>query len=103
MPQKLKVSLDEQETLYYIYPKASGYPCEIYSCTPSCKKRIRKYAEQFPDEVKIVKEDQISVFAEAPMEWFSFRPPRHRNMTEEQKLAARERLASMRERKDKKE
>lgn len=99
MAQKMKVSLAEQESTYNIYPKASGYPCEIYSCIPSEIAKIKKYAEQYPDEVRITKEDQIGIFAEAPKEWFRFRPPTHRHMTEEQKQALRVRLAAVKEQK----
>ncbi len=97
MAKKIKVSLKEQETTYNLYPKASGYPCEIYSCIPSEVAQIRKFAEQYPEEFRIVKEDQIAIFAEAPREWFKLKPPTRRNMTEEQKQALRDRLAAARE------
>ena len=94
MTQKIKVSLAEQETTFNIFPKKSGYPCSIYTCIPSEIARVKKYAEQYPDEVRITKEDEIGIFADAPASWFKFKPPTRRNMTEEQKQALRERFAA---------
>ncbi len=89
---KKKISLAEQETTYNLYPKKSGYPCEIYTCVPSEINQIRNLAAQYPD-LRITKEDACGIFAEAPREWFRLRPPTRRKMTEEQKQALRDRLA----------
>lgn len=96
---KKKISLAEMETTYNIYPKASGFPCEIYTCVPSEIKMVRKFAEEYPDDFKIVKEDSIGIFAQAPREWFKLKPPTKRKITEEQRQALRDRLAAVREQK----
>ena len=91
-----KPTLEEQETTFNLYPKKSGYQCEIYSCTPSDIALIKKYAKEYPNDIIIIREDDISIDAKAPREWFKMKPPTHRKMTEEQKQALRERLAAQR-------
>lgn len=94
--KKMSVSIDEQETTMNVFPKAAGIPCEIYSSIPSEVTRIKKYAEQYPDEVVITKEDEIGIFATAPAKWFKFTPPRRgKVLTEEEKAELRERMASI--------
>lgn len=39
---------------------------------------------------------EVGIFADAPASWFKFKPPTRRSMTEEQKQALRDRLASAR-------
>ena len=59
---------------------------------------IRKFAEDYPDEVKICSEDEGGVLAHIPVSWF--RPPREpvkRQMSEEWKQMAAERLKKARE------
>lgn len=91
-----KLTLEEQETTFNLYPKKSGYLCDIYSSTPTDIALIKKYAEEYPNEITITKEDDISIEAKAPREWFRLKPPTHRTMTEEQKQALRDRLAAQR-------
>lgn len=94
--------LCEQETTFNLAPAKSGFPCEIYTCVPSEIKMVKKYAAEYPDQVKITKEDDIGIFAEAPRNWFNFKPPRKRHMTEEQKQELRNRLAAQREKRSNK-
>lgn len=58
------------------------------------KRRIRKLAESNPEEVKITNEDDYTLFAELPAKWLHIRPPR--KVSEEQRLAAAERLRKYR-------
>ena len=95
----MAVSIEEQETTMNVFPKASGIPCEIYSCIPTEVAKIKKYAEKYPDELTIIKEDDIGIFATAPAKWFRFAPPIKRNYSEEQKQALRERAKVAREKK----
>ena len=54
--------------------------------------KIKKYAEAFPDDVKIVAENTDgSIVAYVPVKWIKISPPRQ--ISEEQKEAARERLS----------
>lgn len=96
--EKKSVSIEEQETTFNLYPKASDALCDIYSCEPAMIKRIKKYAERYPEEFKIEKEDNYGIFANCPRDWFPFRPPRRLTspMTEERKKAAAERMAAAR-------
>lgn len=69
-------------------------------------RKIQKWKEQYPDDV-IIKAQNIdpdsedekidSVVVELPIKWFKVAPPAKRTLTEEQKLAARERLQTARE------
>ena len=61
--------------------------------------QLRKYAKDYPDQVQIIKENEDGyVYAHVPYDWFkNIRPPVKRNLTEEQREAARERLKKARE------
>jgi hypothetical protein len=65
--------------------------------------KILKLAEQYPDEVEIQvlpENNQGMILAHIPKGWFKLNPPRKRNMTEEQRMAVAERLATGRKQKD---
>lgn len=69
--------------------------CTYYTAEQKWIRRLRKQAEQYPDEVKIlnVNEDG-SIVAHIPLKWFKApTPPQKRVMSEEQRLAASERFA----------
>ena len=59
--------------------------------------RVRKYAEEYPDEVQIcgVNRDN-SIVAHLPLSYIKITRPPKRELTEEQKVAARERLMKAR-------
>lgn len=60
--------------------------------------RLRKLAEEHPDDVKIISDDGKYVFAHLPLDWFKMpSPPIKRNLTEEQRQAAAERFRKIRE------
>ena len=61
------------------------------------KNRLAKLAEQNPAEVECVAVNRDgSVMYHVPASWVRLRPPVKRNMTEEQKQAARDRLIAYR-------
>lgn len=58
--------------------------------------KITKYAEQYPDEVKIVHiNEDGSLVAHAPKSWFKFSPKKKREYTEEQLVELRQRAVKM--------
>lgn len=63
--------------------------------------KLLKYAEDYPEDVEIIAQNPDgSVFAHVPISWFKFSPPRKgREMTDEEKAAAAERLREAREKK----
>lgn len=59
--------------------------------------KIRKYAEEFPDEVRIVGENADgSIVAHIPLKYVKLTKPPKREFTEEQREAAAKRLAKAR-------
>lgn len=61
--------------------------------------KILKLQESHPDEVKIAyapEDNDGMIVAHVPKSWFKLSPPRKREMTDEQRAAAAERLASAR-------
>ena len=61
--------------------------------------KVRKLAEQFPDEVKIVSDNiDGSIVAHLPLSYIKISHPRQVNLTDEQKEMAAERLRTIRER-----
>jgi len=78
---------------------------KIGSCTFSQKKyvnKVKKYAEEYPDDVKILAENEDgSIFVHMPVSWFKISPPRKgREFTDEEKQAAAERLRIAREKRN---
>ena len=63
--------------------------------TEKWKNRIRKLAEEHPDEVDIVFEDETYVTGHVPVNWVKVNPPRV--YTDEQKAEMAERLKKLRE------
>lgn len=67
-----------------------------YSDEPKWVNRIRQLAADNAD-VQIVSDDGYGVLAHCPVSWFkSPKPPIKRNMTDEQRRAAAERMKNMR-------
>ena len=61
--------------------------------------KIIKLHEQYPNEVEIQvfpEDNQGMLLAHLPKSWFQIRPPRKRDMTDEQRAAAAQRLAEAR-------
>lgn len=64
--------------------------------------KIRKLAEQNPEEVTILKQPQENggvIYAQVPPKWLKVSPPRKVNYTEEQRSAMAERLRRSRQEK----
>lgn len=63
--------------------------------------RIKQYAKDFPDEVRIERENEDgSIFAKIPTRYLRIVRPSAREMTEEEKDVCRERLANARNKRD---
>lgn len=57
-------------------------------------RHIKKLQSEYPDDVVVVAEDENSIVVHVPVIWFREpKPKAKREMTEEQRLAAAERLA----------
>lgn len=57
-------------------------------------RHIKKLQNEHPDDVVVVAEDESSIVVHVPVNWFREpKPKAKRKMTEEQRLAAAERLA----------
>ena len=62
-------------------------------CSPKFVNRLKKLAENNPDECKVVAENEDgSIVAHFPVKWVRVSPPRKIDMTEEEKDALRERF-----------
>lgn len=62
--------------------------------------KIRKLQEDYPDQVKIISQPEQNdgcIYCTVPSEWLKIKPPTKRNLSEEQKIAARERMMKARE------
>ena len=87
--------LDEQETTINLYPSQISRYADVYSCVPDMVKRLRKYAEERPDSVRITKDTGTAVFAKVDKSCVKITPKR--KLTDEQRQRATERLAMARE------
>lgn len=61
--------------------------------------KIRRLAEQYPDKCTILQQPEVNgghIYAKMPTSWLKVSPPRKVEMTDEQRKAIAERLASSR-------
>lgn len=60
--------------------------------------KVRKLAEQFPTQVNIKcqpEQNDGCIYATMPADWLKLTPPRHIEMTDEQRKAASERMKAL--------
>ena len=88
MEERQNLTKEEIETLIN-YTNADTY-AEAYSNNTSVMKRYLKLAKEKPEEVTVINSDANSVTIRFPKKWVKIRPPRA--ISEEQRLAAAERL-----------
>lgn len=62
--------------------------------------KIKKYAEKHSDVEIIAENDDGSIFAHIPIKWVKISPPRQREMTDEERAKAAERLKKARDSKN---
>lgn len=90
-----KTSIDEQETSISMGPLDKE--AIVYSCEPRVVTLLLKYIETNPDEVHLIDKDDYGVSVAMPRKWIKYRPVVKRVMSEEQRVAAAERLRKARE------
>lgn len=88
----MSISREEQETI--INFSAGDKTAQVYTCDPVYIRKMDKLCERCPESYKVIKQDEYSKTYSMPKKLVSFRIPRE--MTEEQRVAAAERLAKMR-------
>lgn len=77
-------TLDEQETTINVLPAVVSKSAEIYTCIPNMIEKIKKLAEEYPNDVVVVEKDGY-VNATVPRGWIKIQPKRKSSMTEEQR------------------
>lgn len=92
MIEKMRIPLEEQETVIVSYPIETGKDCEIYTTVPSEMKRLEKMVNKYPDVYKVLKDDKYGYTVSGP--WKYSRPKNPRTMTEEQRQKASERMSA---------
>jgi len=95
MIRKIGNVLDEQETIINIDPTQISKFATVYTTIPNDLKKMWALHEKYPDEVKVLHDDKWGSEFQVPRKWISVKRPR--TMTEEQRIAASERLAKARE------
>lgn len=89
------MNINEQETTINLYPAQVSREADVYTCIPDMMKRLRKYAHDRPDCVRITKDTGSEVFAVLDRACIRIAPKR--KLTDEQRRKASERLALARE------
>lgn len=92
---KTTIPLDEQETVISFAPSRVSKTAEVYTCMPDWINKIRKQSELRPDCVRIKQDLGNALFAEVDRSCIKLSPKRI--MSEEQRIAAAERLLKGRE------
>jgi len=86
--------LDEQETTIDIdYREKRAY---IYTSRSAVSKKLLSLCEEH-DEAEVVKVDKYGAEISVPVDWISIKPKKKRTMSEEARKAMAERLAAVRE------
>ena len=84
------IALEEQETPVNLYPGQVSKTAEVYSCIPTTVKKLRKYAHDRPDCMRIVKDTGAEIFVEMDRSCIRIAPKR--KLSDEQRRLATERL-----------
>ena len=91
---KVSIPLEEQEFHVNFSPVGMGKNCEVYTTIPWVMKYLEKMVTKYPNECKLVRDDQYSYTASIPFKLVKPRNPRQ--ISDEQKQAAAERLKNAR-------
>lgn len=76
--------------------------CNVYTGEHKFTNQLRQLQHYYPDAVQLTDYGDGTIGAKVPYDWFRFiKPPTKRNMTEEQRQAASERMKKAREQKGK--
>ena len=65
---------------------------------PKWHRRLRAYAQDYPDQVRIKyfpETNDGNMVAEIPVKWVRIKPPKHVNMSDEQRAALSEKMRNM--------
>jgi len=92
--EKVSIPVEEQELHINYGPTEMGKNCEVYTTIPWAMKYLEKMVKRYPNECKMIKDDKYSYTASIPFKLVKPRNPRA--MSEEQRLAAGERLKAAR-------
>ena len=80
------IPFDEQETHAYVeYIENLGH---VYSNHKPTIKTLRRYAEDYPDQVHVEIDDAYGYQVSLPMEWIRVQPPRKYSKEAKEKAAA---------------
>lgn len=88
----MNIPRDEQETI--ISFTADDKIAQVYTCDAVYIRKLDRLCEKSPNQYKVIQQDAYSKTYTMPKKLVSFRIPRE--MTEEQRAAAKERLAKAR-------
>lgn len=94
MKPKVGNPFDEQETIINIDPAQISDRCTVYTTIPADIRRMWRLYENNPDDVILVHDDKYGSEFSIPRKWVVIRKPRQ--VSEEQRLAAKERFAKYR-------
>lgn len=89
-----QLSKYEQETI--INANAGEKIAEVYTADPVIIRKLDKLVEKYPDDYKLIKQDDISKTYIFPKKFMRFGVPSSRVYTEEEKQRLREQLDKVR-------
>lgn len=71
----------------------------FYSSEAKWIRKITALQSEYPDDITITHQDEDSIIAHIPKIWLKIKPPRKMTLTDEQRLAAAERMSNARKKK----
>ena len=92
----MKIKRTEQETVIDFF--AQNKNVTLFSEDETIIRKIRGYAEAYPDDVTFMRDTETAISVVIPRKWVKIiPPPKRKPLTEERRLATIERLRRARE------
>lgn len=71
----------------------------FYTTEAKWMRKIKALQQDYPNDIKIINEDDETLLVHLPKSWMRIAPPRKMTLTDEQRAAAAERMANARKKK----
>lgn len=86
-----KVANSGETETYAGYVRGDEY-AYLYSAESKWIRKMKRWAEEFPDQVKVVIDNADGMEINMPTSWFKISPKRERNLSDEQRAAMSARM-----------
>lgn len=89
MIRKVKTSIEEQETFFYLAPLEPDGKSLVYTTEPTMIKKMWELHKQYPDDVTIKHDDKYGTDFHIPPNWIDIKPKKRLTEAQKKELAKR--------------